>query len=174
MIITDTPAFGNGGGDGSDRVAARAEDHEVRDDFGALPGSGAEPDRGGGDFGHEPNGRFGVGVIATRTRVWMVCMTAALAWPRPGGFRWTRWSGCSPFPQEGRRVHRRSDRRLPRAQMGRDFPLRAHAAPGRVRHVLQRLSRTRGQRDQHDRKRPYAQFYELELEFIWDGTIQAV
>ncbi len=40
------------------------------------------------------------------------------------------------FPQEGRRVHRRHDRRLPRAQDGRGAALRDDAAPGRVRHVL--------------------------------------
>jgi glutamine synthetase len=40
---------------------------------------------------------------------------------------------------QGRRVHQGPDRGLHGAQVGRDLRLRAHAAPGRVRHVLQLL-----------------------------------
>ena len=40
------------------------------------------------------------------------------------------------LPDQGRRVQRRPDRRLHRAQVGRSDALGNHAEPGRVRHVL--------------------------------------
>ncbi len=45
-------------------------------------------------------------------------------------------AGGSCVPAERRRLHPRPDRKLYRAEMGRDLQIRAHAAPDRVRDVL--------------------------------------
>ena len=76
------------------------------------------------------------------TRTSTTCRRKSSRTCRPCAVRCVRRSmpRCRPrLPQEGRRLLRRSDRCLSGAQVGRGDPLRAHAAPGRVRHVLQRL-----------------------------------
>ena len=45
------------------------------------------------------------------------------------------------LPEGGRRAHRRPDRRLYRAEVGRRDSIEEDHAPGRIRHVLQPLSR---------------------------------
>ena len=67
------------------------------------------------------------------------------------------------LPHGRRRVQRRHDRRLHRAEDGGGHPVRAHAAPGRVRHVLFGLT---GGLAEHAKGRPRAPL------FYWRGRAE--